>query len=61
MNFAESFGLQNNIKAIRLDVYEKNTPAIKLYEHCGYQYISTVDLGLGCYGLEWFKLYEKLL
>lgn len=61
MNFAESFGRQNNMKAIRLDVFEKNTPAIQLYERCGYQYIQAVDLGWGCYGLDWFKLYEKLL
>lgn len=61
MKFAESIGLQNNIKAIRLDVYEKNIPAVLLYERCGYRYIKTVDLGLGDYGLKWFKLYEKLL
>lgn len=61
MNFAESLGIQNQIKAIRLDVYENNIPAIKLYEKCGYQYIATVDLGLGPFGLDWFRLYEKLL
>ncbi|HHX70758.1 MAG: GNAT family N-acetyltransferase [Miniphocaeibacter sp.] len=61
MEFAENYGRRNNIKSIRLDVYEKNIPAIKLYERCGYTYISTVDLGLESYGLKWFKLYEKLL
>lgn len=61
MAFAENLGLQNNMKAIRLDVYEKNAPAIHLYERCGYRYISTVDLGLSCHGLDKFKLYEKLL
>lgn len=61
LNFAESLGQQNSIKAIRLAVYEKNLPAIRLYERCGYQYICTFDLGFGCYGLDWFKLYEKLL
>lgn len=61
MGFAESFGKQSGMKAIRLDVYENNTPAIALYERCGYQYIQSVDLGYGCYGLNWFKLYEKLL
>lgn len=61
MNFAEVFGRQNNIKSIRLDVYEYNLPAIKLYESCGYTYIATVDLGLGEHGLDKFKLYEKLL
>lgn len=61
MEFAGRFGCQNNMKAIRLDVYEKNMPAIALYERCGYYYIQSVDLGYGCYGLERFKLYEKLL
>lgn len=61
MEFAELFGKQNNIKTIRLDVTENNTPAIQLYKRCGYQYIATVDLGLGDYGPKWFRLYEKLL
>lgn len=43
------------------DVYEGNIPAINLYEKCGFKYIDTVDLGLGNYGLNWFRLYEKLL
>ncbi|WP_170311583.1 GNAT family N-acetyltransferase [Vallitalea okinawensis] len=50
-----------NAKSIRLDVYEGNTPALKIYEKFGFDYIDTVDLGLGDYGLKWFRLYEKLL
>lgn len=61
IGFVEELAKQNKMKAIRLDVYEKNIPAIKLYEKCGYQYIQTVDLGYGKMGLNWFKLYEKLL
>ncbi|MBP1045234.1 GNAT family N-acetyltransferase [Enterococcus sp. BWM-S5] len=49
---------KQNMKAIRLDVYENNLPAIRLYEKCGFDYITTVDLGLGMYGLDAFKLYE---
>lgn len=30
-------------------------------EKCGFEYIDTVDLGLGNYGLNWFKLYEKVV
>lgn len=60
MNFAEELSGRLKIKAIRLDVYEGNTPAITLYEKCGFTYIATVDLGLGEYGLQWFKLYEKV-
>ena len=56
-----SFLKSSGIKSVRLDVYEKNLPAISLYEKCGFEYIDTVDLGLGHYGLEWFKLYEKII
>lgn len=61
LDFADEHSLNSKVKAIRLDVYEGNLPAIKLYEKCGYKYIDTVDLGLGIYGLDWFKLYEKLM
>ncbi|MGB8455930.1 MAG: GNAT family N-acetyltransferase [Anaerocolumna sp.] len=61
MNFALRCGIEQHMKAIRLDVYENNTPAIRLYEKCGYKYINKVDLGLGEYGLNWFKLYEKII
>ncbi|MCR1839919.1 GNAT family N-acetyltransferase [Murimonas intestini] len=61
LRFAEKWGKQNGMKAIRLDVYENNVPAIALYERCGYQYIQSIDLGFGHYGLDLFKLYEKLL
>ncbi len=61
MNFALQCGKDQHMKAIRLDVYENNMPAIYLYEKCGYQYIKTVDLGLEEYGLKWFKLYEKII
>ena len=61
MDFSIDHGIQHKAKAIRLDVYEGNTPAIPLYEKFGFRYIDTVDLGLGEYGLYWFKLYEKLL
>lgn len=52
---------RSKMKAIRLDVYEKNTPAIRLYESLGFQYIDTVDLGYSEYGLNWFQLYQKLI
>ncbi len=61
LQFAERYGQEKGMKAIRLDVNEKNIPAISLYVSCGYQYIATVDLGYGAYGIPWFKLYEKLL
>lgn len=61
MEFATSHSKEIKAKAIRLDVFEKNVLAIKLYEKHGYRYIDTVDLGYGEYGLDWFKLYEKVL
>ena len=61
LDFAADLASKSNLKAIRLDVFEGNTPAIRLYEKCGYKYVDTVDLGLKAYGLEWFKLYEILI
>lgn len=61
MDFAKELAIKLDMKSIRLDVYENNEPAIKLYERCGYDYIGKVDLGLRDCGLEWFKLYEKVL
>lgn len=61
MDFASDHAVKEHARSIRLDVYEKNMPAIRLYEKCGFKYIDTVDLGLGNYGLDWFRLYEKIL
>ncbi len=61
MEFSIEHAGNLSFKSIRLDVYEKNLPAIKLYEKYGFQYIDTVDLGLDQYGLNWFYLYEKIL
>ncbi|WMJ22366.1 GNAT family N-acetyltransferase [Paludicola sp. MB14-C6] len=61
MDFAKEYSINNNIKSIRLDVSEKNIPAIALYEKSGYKYIDTVDLGLNIPDLKWFKLYELVL
>jgi len=61
LDFALQYGRIQDIKSIRLDVFDGNYPAIKLYEKCGFKYIDTVDLGLASYGLAWFRLYEKLL
>lgn len=61
MDFSIQLGKEMGIKSIRLDVYEKNIPAIGLYERSEFKYIKQVDLGLGHYGLDWFCLYEILL
>jgi Acetyltransferases len=61
MEFATQHGIKEHIESIRLDVYENNIPAISLYEKSGFMYVDTADLGLGNYGLDRFRLYEKLL
>lgn len=61
MDFAKRYSIEQKIKTIRLDVSIHNTPAIALYEKCGYRYVGTVDLGLNIPDLVWFKLYEIIL
>lgn len=61
LEFAEAYARQQNIKEIRLDVYEKNVPAIRLYESMGFRYVDTVDLGYGMHGLNAFRLYQRQL
>lgn len=61
LSFAEKLAQKEKLRAIRLDVFEKNFPAIALYEKCGFHYVDTVDLGLSCQGLDYFKLYEKVI
>ena len=55
------YARKEKMKAVRLDVYEKNFPAITLYKKCGFSYIGTIDLGGAEFGLPWFELYQKLL
>lgn len=57
LDYAKALGM----KAIRLDVNAKNTPAIRLYESLGFSYIATVDLGYGIEKTEWYRLYQLLL
>ena len=61
MKFILSYAAGQGMKAVRLDVYEKNTPAVRLYEKLGFQYVDTVDLGYSEYGLDRFRLYQYLL
>lgn len=62
VKFVLSYAAEQGIKAVRLDTYEKNEPAVRLYEGCGFQYMGLADLGLGeSFGLKWFKLYQYVL
>ena len=62
LDFACALAVEQGIVSIRLDAYESNIPAIRLYEKNGFKYVDTVDLGIGeTYGLKWFRLYEKVI
>jgi ribosomal protein S18 acetylase RimI-like enzyme len=61
LRFSIEQGQRDGMKALRLDVYHKNSPAIKLYEKLGFTYVDTADLGYASYGLDYFKLYERCL
>lgn len=61
LDFVCQHGTSLGITSIRLDTYEKNLPAIALYEGCGFRFAGKVDLGRSDRGLDWFHCYEKLL
>lgn len=59
---AEELGRSRGMQAVRLDTFEENLPAVRLYEKCGFSYRGMVDLGLEeIYGLKWYKVFEKVL
>ena len=59
---AAELGRRQGVRAIRLDTYEENVPAVRLYEKSGFSYRGMVDLGLEeKYGLKWYRTFEKLL
>ncbi len=59
LDFADALAKERGKRTIRLDTYEHNAPAIGMYEKHGYAFVGMYDLGLGQYGLHWFRLYEK--
>lgn len=62
LEYAENFGRRQGARTIRLDTYEKNTPAVRLYEKCNFQECGRVDLGLEpIYGLKWYRAFEKII
>ncbi|WP_367568402.1 N-acetyltransferase family protein [Lacrimispora sp.] len=62
LEFAEKRAVEEGRKTIRLDVYDRNEPAIRLYESLGYEHAGTADLGYEPFlGLKWFRVYEKSL
>ena len=61
MEFAIAHARAQGMRAVRLDVNEKNVPAIRLYESLGFTHIDTVDLGYGIERVEWYRLYQLVL
>lgn len=62
MTHVERLARAEGRRVIRLDTYEKNMPAARLYERCGFAFRGMVDLGIeGSTGLKWFRAYEKVL
>lgn len=62
MQKAEEYARQTGIRAMRLDAWEHNAPANRLYPAAGYVLRGTVDFGLERpKELRNFHLYEKLL
>ncbi len=61
IKWIESYAKKNGVKSLRLDCYEVNPPAQKLYEKCGFIFLDTISIGLEAIGLDWFMIYEKLM
>lgn len=61
LRFAVEEGKRRQMMSLRLDVWEKNFPAMALYESEGFQPCGLVDLGLPYPHLKWFRLYERIL
>ena len=61
MEFAIAHARTQKMRAIRLDVNEKNVPAIRLYESLGFALIDTVDMGYSLEAAERYRLYQLLL
>lgn len=62
LQYAEDLANRQNRRAVRLDTYQDNLPAARLFEKCGFHFCGMVDLGLEeVYGLKWYRAYEKVL
>lgn len=62
LDHAAALARQEKRRAVRLDTYEKNLPASRLFEKCGFRFCGMADLGLEeIYGLKWYRTYEKIL
>jgi len=58
VEFCIQYAKDKNYKGLRLDVVPDNTPAKRLYEKCGFQYVGDVDLERGIEDIPVFSMYE---
>lgn len=61
MEHAIAWARSEGSHTIHLDTYEKNTPAMALYEKLGFRFAGKIDLGFAAWGREWYCAYELLL
>ena len=47
MDYSLELAQSSGIKSVRLDVYEKKSSGYFVVRKCGFEYVDTVDLGLG--------------
>lgn len=60
ISFAEKLGREKGLKSIRLDTFEENIPAQKLYESLGYIFCGKINLK-PAKTTKLYKTYEKKL
>ncbi len=58
MQFAEKYGVNKEMKVIRLDTVMDNFPAIRLYEKLGYSKAGVIDLEFNLYPIKPVILFE---
>lgn len=58
VKYCMDYARLHGYKGLRLDVVPDNTPARKLYEKCGFQYVGDVDLERGIAAIPMFSMYE---
>jgi len=55
------YAAEMDMKTIRLDVFKRNTPAIALYKHVGFQCRGELYMDVPHIGEELFEFYEYVL
>ena len=59
VKFSENYARENGYKIIRLDTYEKNYPALKMYETLNYTYVGSTLFNFEGVIVETLKCFKK--